>query len=260
MKKIILIAIFSHCLLSFSQKDSVIFMGIDSYFVFYSDSTYKLYYLPCDICPEFADNNNLISFGSYSRYKNKALYLYSDRTLDEITMTVSESKESIPYLLFYINMPAQEDSTNILRPHYFYSLTVSYKIIKEDSIVYFKKDFYQNDPKFIIPIDSACMPINFIVKVYPKSSAKGMPYAQQKYIPSKDNNVFIITFPQFVSGFLDYRRMYHYRLDIFNKKIIGDSFLQNVYIRNDVYSKKHYSDWYFPICPSWQYKTKPSTR
>ena len=91
---LIFLIIVSSCILCFSQNDSVIYRGSGSYFVFYSDSTYKLINMPCDICPAFADNNNLLSFGGYVKFKNKAIYLYSDTSLNDVEMNVLDIPEA----------------------------------------------------------------------------------------------------------------------------------------------------------------------
>lgn len=252
---LIFLIIVSSCILCFSQNDSVIYRGSGSYFVFYSDSTYKLINMPCDICPAFADNNNLLSFGRYVKFKNKAIYLYSDTSLNDVEMNVVESKDQTPYFKIHIETPAQEDSLDMLRPHYFYALRIFYKRICKDSVNYFHQEYYQNEPQFTIPKDSTIFISNITVCIYPKESAKGKPFTKNRYIvKSNINNIFTISFPQFVTGYLDYLRMFHYRLDIFNKRLIGDSFHQSVYVREDVYIKRKYSSWFFPVCPSWQYK------
>lgn len=260
-KYFLLFLIFSQMPFIIAQSDSIVYKRPGSYFVFYSDSTYKFFNIPCDICPPFADNNNLISFGRYAKYKNKAIYLYSDTILDNIDLSVIESIDKSPYFKIHVTMPAQEDSSNMLRSHYFYALRIFYERICNDSINYFAQEYYQNNPLFTIPKDSTLHPINITVGIYPKQAAYGKSFFKKKHIVNnKKNNVYTIAIPQFVTGYLDYERMFHYRLDILNKHMIGDSFNQRVYIREDIYRKRNYDDWHFPVCPSWQYRVKPLIR
>jgi hypothetical protein len=251
------------CINTFPQQDSVVFKSIGSYYVFYADGTYKLFDIPCDICPPYADNNNLISFGTYIPFKKKAYYLYSDSTLsNEVKVVVSERTDNSPNLTVNISMPAQKDSSNMLRPHYFYAVSIDYKKIGRatvvDTMTWLVKDYYQNGSQFILPNDSNLIPLGFTIRIYPKTKVSRRAYAEAHYV-IKDNgaNVFDFSIPQFVTGYLDYEIMYNYRLDLYGKKIIGDPSSQTVYVREDIYNKRNYSDWYFPVRPSWEYWTFP---
>ena len=89
-----IVFLFSEMIILPAQSDSVVYMGMGSKYVFFSDSTFKLICIPCDICPNYADNNNLISFGRYVCYGDTALILTSDPILktNHMSMQVEEYK------------------------------------------------------------------------------------------------------------------------------------------------------------------------
>lgn len=244
-----------------AQKDSITYISIGSKYVFYSDSTYKLINIPCDICPNYADEINIISYGRFMSYGDTALLLTSDTILNtsDITMHVEESITKGGFIKVVIDVPASKDSSNMLMPHYFYAIEVSFlKYAKNpinDSIQaacgLFHREFYQNAPVFYIPYDSLSLPSSIKIKIYPKEPSE-VSFAQGLYhIKNAKNNAFVIHIPQFVTGFLNYKRMDNYVLERLGVGFIGDGV--RTYVREDVYKEKNYSPWSLPECLNWRY-------
>ena len=247
---------------SSAQRDSTVFVGIGSDYVFFSDSTYKLICKPCDICPNYADENNVISYGRFVPYGDTALVLTSDPILNtsDMIMYVDESMTNREDIKIVIDIPASKDSSDMLAPHYFYAIKVSFlkyafnpmrdSVHKACGLFY--REYYNNEPVFVITHDSLSLPVSIKVKIYPKEPSKES-FAQGFYhIIETTNNTFIIHIPQFVTGFLNYERMNNFVLERCDDGFIGDG--SHTYVRKDIYEKKHYSPQNFPSCSNWRYR------
>lgn len=248
-----------------AQKDSTIYIGIGSYYIFYSDYTYKLVNKPCDICPNYADDNNIISYGTFVPHEDSAFLLTSSPILNPLylQLDVEEKKINSPNISIMLDVPANKDKGNMLSPQYFYVIDVSF--LKYSAPLCFGKDgnnshavdlyhkeYFQNDPDFSICCDSLSVPHSIKVTIYPKEMSS-VSFAQGDYkIREVTNNSFIIHIPQFVTGFLDYKRMHNFVIERFDNGLIGDGY--RTYVRKDIYEQENYSEWNFPVCPNWRYK------
>lgn len=260
---ILIIVLFtSMAFFSSAQIDSVVYISVGSRYVFFSDSTYKLIFQPCDICPPYADNNNIISYGRYISFEDKALILSSDPILNfsDMAMDVDEFMTERDSTMISIDIPAAKDSSDMLAPHYFYVIEVLFfkyaEPPREDSVQKacgaYRREFYQNTPVFYITHDSFSRPATITVKIYPKEQSK-VSFAQGKYVINNSaNNTFIIHIPQFVTGFLNYERMNNFVLEQCDVGYIGDG--TRTYVRKDIYDQLNYSRWNFPNCPNWHYR------
>lgn len=247
---------------SFAQRDSTVYISVGSRYVFFSDSTYKLINQPCDICPPYADNNNIISYGRYVPFGDSALLLTSDPILNtsSMTMGVRESVSERDSLMIVIDIPAAKDSTDMLASHYFYAIEVSFlryplppkENVTQKACDLYRREFYQNNPVFYVTHDSLSCPATIIVKIYPKEQS-AVSFAQGKYVINNfESNTFVISIPQFVTGFLNYERMINFVLERCEEGYIGDG--TRTYVRKDIYDQRNYSSWNFPSCPNWRYR------
>lgn len=248
--------------ISSSQTDSTVYVGVGSRYVFFSDSTYKLIFQPCDICPPYADNNNIVSYGRYISFEDKALILTSDPILNssDMAMDVEEFKTERDSTMIVVDIPAAKDSSDMLAPHYFYAIEVlffKYAVSPREDTVQkacgaYRCEFYQNTPVFYVIHDSLSRPATITVKIYPKEQSK-VSFAQGKYVINNcANNTFIIHIPQFVTGFLNYERMNNFVLEQCDVGYIGDG--TRTYVRKDIYDQLNYSRWNLPSCPNWRYR------
>jgi hypothetical protein len=246
---------------SSAQKDSTIYVGVGSEYVFFSDSTYKLIFKPCDICPNFADENNIISYGRFVSYGDTALILTSDPILNvsDMTMRVDESTANRKDIKIAINVPASKDSSDMLANHYFYAIEIAFlkyahnpaKDSTQKACDLFYREFYNNEPVFVVTHDSMSLPVSIKVKIYPKEPSRES-FAQGLYhINKTTSNTFIIHIPQFVTGFLNYERMDNFVLERLGIGFIGDGV--RTYVREDIYKEKNYSPWNLPECLNWRY-------
>ena len=125
---------------SSAQTDSTVYISVGSRYIFFSDSTYKLIYQPCDICPPYADENNLMSYGRYIPFGDNALLLTSDPILNisDMVMEVEEFMTEKDSTMIAIDIPATKDSSDMLAPHYFYAIEVlffKYTVpLREDTV------------------------------------------------------------------------------------------------------------------------------
>lgn len=240
-----------------AQIDSVVYSdlaftggtGGHSTIILYSDSTFKYYLTPCDICPQWTDKHNLYSYGKYVPYKKKAYYLYSSPELNksDMPLTVSESITPDSILRITLDLPAANDSGNWFVPHYFYALEITYHKI-EDSVgsSVFNKSYYQESTHFNIPWELGCVPTAIVVKVYSKNNGSFL--ATERYIVQNfSSNTFHISMPYFHTGFLEYKRLNYHRLTRYGKWIIGDE--TQIYLRTDSPKRIHKLRY---KCP-WQY-------
>lgn len=259
-----IVFLFTEMVILSAQSDSVVYMGIGSKYVFFSDSTFKLICIPCDICPNYADKNNLISFGRYACYGDTAFILTSDPILktSHMNMQVEECKTTRKGLIVDVDIPATQDSSDMLAPHYFFGLEIvflkyphSENLDRNDSIKaigLYTREYYQNNPHFEIIPDTFSLPASITVKIYPKEQSR-VSFAQgDYYIINKNNNTFIIQIPQFVTGFLNYERMNNKIIEIYKNGIIGDGV--RTFVRKDIYDLNNYSPWKWPPSPDWRYR------
>lgn len=244
-----------------AQTDSTVYISVGSRYVFFSDSTYKLICQPCDICPPYADQNNIISYGRYVPYGDNALVLTSDPVLNtsDMVMDVEESRAERDCTLIAVDIPAAKDSSDILAPHYFYAIEVLFfkyavpprKDTAQKACGMYRREYYQNTPVFYVTHDSLSLPVSIIVKIYPKERSE-VSFAQGKYvIKGVANNTFVFHIPQFVTGFLNYKRMQNFVLEKCADGFLGDGV--RAYVREDIYNQMNYSPWNFPGCPDWRY-------
>lgn len=258
-ESIIFIFVFFIPMANAYAQDSVKYVGIGSYYVFYKNQTYKYFSTPCDICPPFADNSNLISYGHYSKDAGKAYYLYSDISLNpnKLELLVDEKTTSGNCWVVSLDIPAHKDSADVLAPRYFYCVEM---IFLKDSLVsldytcadlFYSKSYYNETPFFEIPLDGNNNLQQIVVKIYPKQQSE-ISFAEGIYnVANPLNNYFHIVVPQFVSGFLDYKRMSGYRIELYGDSLIGDGV--RTFVREDIYLRENYSPYNFPSCPDWRY-------
>lgn len=247
-----------------SQNDSTVYMGIGSYYVFYSDSTYRLVNIPCDICPPYADNNNLISYGTYISYKDSAFLLTSSPLINPyyLMLEVEEHHADSNIISILLDVPANKDKDNMLSPHYFYAIEISFlkysspidsnKCTHHEIVDLYHQEYFQNSPSFQISCDTLCYPMKIKVTIYPKEKSS-VSFAQGVYrIQDLTSNNYVIHIPQFITGFLNYQRMSNFVIERFDNGFIGDGI--RTFVRKDIYERENYSNWNFPVCPNWRYK------
>ena len=176
-----------------------------------------------------------------------------------MTMHVEESITKGDFIKVVIDVPASKDSLAMLLPHYFYAIEVSFLKYAKNPIRdstqaacdMFSREFYNSNPQFFIAHDSLSWPVSIKVKIYPKEPSEES-FAQGVYhINNIKNNTFVIHIPQFVTGFLNYKRMNNFVLERFGASFIGDGV--RTYVREDIYEEMNYSPWNFPECPNWRY-------
>ena len=267
MLKTVFISIIITFVLVFTQtntyaQDSVKYIGIGSYYVFYKNQTFKYYSIPCDICPPYADKNNVISYGYYSKDPGRAYYLYSDIGLNsnKLELIVDEKMINEKKREVSLDIPAHKDSADPLGPRYFYCIELIFLKDSFDSMTdvpllyidpFYTKSYYSETPFFEIPFDDNNSLRQIVVKIYPKQQSR-VSFAEGTYkVTNPLSNSFHIAVPQFVSGFLDYQRMNGFRIELFGDTLIGDG--MRTFVREDVYLREHFSPYNFPSCPDWRY-------
>ena len=257
------------------QNDSIVYTNSHQYFVFYKNGIYKQYYIPCDICPTYGDDN-LMSYGKYVKYKNKAYYLFSDTNFtysSDLLLNVVEKKiENSSVVNIIINSPYENSKSQMIefqQDDFFYFLKIIYDkgdiknsdITKNSSFEtkflekngFYSSIYISDENVFSIPIDTFLTIQKIEIYIYPLENFVEAPFAKGEYkIINKESNYFQIEIPQFTYGYLFYKRYFLKMVEIIDHKTIG--FDNLIYTREDLYNAKKYSDWHLPPVPNWRYR------
>ena len=159
----------------------------------FNDGTFVYKVAHCDICPS-RDESDVVSFGRYRKYKNKAYYLFSAPQIagSKLDIQVEENQINLKdSLKFELISPFEKNKTNneFKRKAIFYQITVYYRVDSKEDLTddidyndlrfvnrpsFSAKEIIWHEPtytfwnnKFTIPKHDKFTLIGFKVKIYP---------------------------------------------------------------------------------------------
>lgn len=230
----------------------------------FPDSTFIYEVAHCDICPSRGESD-VVSFGRYVKYKDKAYYLFSSPQITKLELDVHAQENKINIndsLKIELISPFEKNRGNNIfeRKAVFYQVTVFYTINSnifshnipdsndlifardylprfDDSIVAYNPSytFWQN--KFTIPIYKDFTMTGFKIKIYPADYDRASRHFLwfNYLIKEEQSNYIQIEIPQFTYDYFCYESFYYKELKIINKNMVA---LDKIILRKKDANKK----------------------
>ena len=263
------------------QKDTVgvIYEYNGESMTLFNDGTFVYKVTPCDICPSLCESD-VVSFGRYVKYKNKAYYLFSSPLIagPKLDVHVEENKTEEnkinlkDSLKIELISPFEKNKANsgFERKSIFYQITVYYRVDSKGSLIdgqdYNDLDFVYAPPfsakeiiwyeptytfwnhKFTIPKFENFTITGFKVKIYPTDYNRvHYHYLWFSYkLEDTNTNYIQINIPQFSYQYLCYETFFYKELRILNKDMVV---LDNRILRKTGIGKKRK----LKILKDWRY-------
>lgn len=248
----------SHPRENVTSCDSVVYKHHLQKLLFLPDGTYRYYRETCDICPQLT-SDNLVSFGHYFKYKNKAYYLFSDMSLNtSIKRTATGTYDGSDSLTFRFHTPQPNYKERLVSDWFVYCVTLYLKPDLETLGQYVPNDtnikaFYTDNPELKIAMPDR--PIwYFTVTVFSMDPHADVNALRITYDLSDANqNVYDIDLSMATRDFFVYRRMYGQQIAILDKNAVY--FNDFVLLRQGAFKAKQYTT-YEPLPKKyWKYFT-----
>lgn len=248
----------SHPRENVTSCDSVVYKHHLQKLLFLPDGTYRYYRETCDICPQLT-SDNLVSFGHYFKYKNKAYYLFSDMSLNTyIKRTATGTYDGSDSLTFRFHTPQPNYKDRLVSDWFVYCVTLYLKPDLETLGQHVPNDtnikaFYTDNPKLKIAMPDR--PIwYFTVTVFSMDPHADVNALRITYDLSDANqNVYDIDLSMATRDFFVYRRMYGQQIAILDKNAVY--FNDFVLLRQGAFKAKQYTT-YEPLPKKyWKYFT-----